>query len=167
MQAGGVFGDDQTDENLSVPLKDEDLQFGARRQANHGRRWLQPGKLARFLQGWLAACGAETYEAAGRASGVSNKLPVKSNPLGHPRLSRSSGGLASALDAVWRGQHGIWIGWAGAGAEAPSADALLQSARGRSYSFKPVLFQRRSFKFYSGFANEIIWPLFHDASRCD
>jgi trehalose 6-phosphate synthase len=107
----------------------------------------------------------------GRLINVSNRLPVEiKNRSGHPRLSRSSGGLATALDSVWRGQHGVWIGWAGAAADSPSADTLLQkAARGHSYSFKPVTISRDEVaKFYSGFANEIIWPLFHDMpSRCD
>jgi trehalose 6-phosphate synthase/phosphatase len=107
----------------------------------------------------------------GRLINVSNRLPVEiKNHSGHPRLSRSSGGLASALDSVWRGQHGVWIGWAGAAAESATADALLQkAAHGRSYGFKPVTISRDEVsKFYSGFANEIIWPLFHDMpSHCD
>jgi trehalose 6-phosphate synthase len=107
----------------------------------------------------------------GRLINVSNRLPVEiKNRSGHPRLSRSSGGLATALDSVWRDQHGVWIGWAGAAPDSPTAEALLQkAARGRSYSFKPVAISRDEVsKFYSGFANEIIWPLFHDMpSRCN
>lgn len=107
----------------------------------------------------------------GRLINVSNRLPVEiKNRSGHPRLSRSSGGLATALDSVWRGQHGVWIGWAGTAADSPTADTLLQkAAHGRSYSFKPVTISRDEVsKFYTGFANEIIWPLFHDMpSRCD
>ena len=107
----------------------------------------------------------------GRLINVSNRLPVEiKNRSGHPRLSRSSGGLATALDSVWRGQHGVWIGWAGAGADSSAADALLQkAAHGRPCTFKPVAISREEVsKFYAGFANEIIWPLFHDMpSRCD
>jgi|SRR5450631_1162302 len=107
----------------------------------------------------------------GRLINVSNRLPVEiKNRSGHPRLSRSSGGLATALDSVWRGQHGVWIGWAGAGGDSADADALLQrAAHGRSYTFKPVAISREEVsKYYTGFANEIIWPLFHDMpSRCD
>jgi alpha,alpha-trehalose-phosphate synthase [UDP-forming] len=107
----------------------------------------------------------------GQLINVSNRLPVEiKTRSGHPRLSRSSGGLATALDSVWRGQHGVWIGWAGAGADSPAADALLQkAAHGRPYTFKPVAISREEIsRYYSGFANEIIWPLFHDmSSRCD
>ena len=106
----------------------------------------------------------------GRLINVSNRLPVEiKNRSGHPRLSRSAGGLATALDSVWRDQHGIWVGWAGA-ADSATAESLLQkAARGRTYGFKAVAISREEVsKFYSGFANEIIWPLFHDMpSRCD
>ena len=106
----------------------------------------------------------------GRLISVSNRLPVEvKTRAGGPRLSRSAGGLASALDSIWRYCHGVWIGWAGA-ADSASANNLLQkAARGRSYTFKPVPLSRDEIsKFYSGFANEIIWPLFHDMpSRCD
>jgi trehalose 6-phosphate synthase/phosphatase len=106
----------------------------------------------------------------GRLINVSNRLPVEiKNRSGHPRLSRSSGGLATALDSVWRGQHGVWIGWAGAVDSATAVGLLQKVAHGRPYSFKPVTISREEVsKFYSGFANEIIWPLFHDMpSRCD
>lgn len=49
-------------------------------------------------------------------------------------------------------------------------DGLLNKAtRKRSYTLQPVtLSDEEIAKFYSGFANEIIWPLFHDMpSRCD
>jgi trehalose 6-phosphate synthase/phosphatase len=106
----------------------------------------------------------------GRLITVSNRLPVEIKTRGgSPRLSRSAGGLATALDSIWRYSHGVWIGWGGA-ADSPAANSVLQNAtRGHSYSFKPVPLSRDEIsKFYSGFANEIIWPLFHDMpSRCN
>ena len=106
----------------------------------------------------------------GRLITVSNRLPVEVKVrAGGPRLSKSAGGLATALDSVWRFSHGVWVGWGGA-AETSTANGLLaKAARGRSYTFKPVPLSRDEIsKFYSGFANEIIWPLFHDMpSRCD
>src|SRR5256885_12816367 len=50
----------------------------------------------------------------GRLINVSNRLPVVvKRYAGGPRVERSSGGLASALNSAWQHQPGIWIGWAG------------------------------------------------------
>ena len=106
----------------------------------------------------------------GRLINVSNRLPVEIKfRAGRARLNPTAGGLATALDSIWRHHHGLWIGWAGA-VDPETASTLLQkAARGRPYGFKAVpLSQHEVSKFYAGFANEIIWPLFHDMpSRCD
>ena len=52
----------------------------------------------------------------GRLINVSNRLPVLiRNSASGARVERSSGGLATALNAAWRHQPGVWIGWAGPG----------------------------------------------------
>jgi alpha,alpha-trehalose-phosphate synthase [UDP-forming] len=106
----------------------------------------------------------------GRLINVSNRLPVLIRKgAGGVRVERSSGGLASALDSAWSHEPGVWIGWAGA-PQGQLVDHLLERAsRRRSYDLQGVeLSQEEIAKFYSGFANEIIWPLFHDMpSRCN
>src|SRR6266705_1102847 len=105
----------------------------------------------------------------GRLINVSNRLPVVvKRYAGGPRVERSSGGLASALNSAWQHQPGIWIGWAGTSQN--HVDHLLaRASRRRSYTLQAVqLSNEEVAKFYSGFANEIIWPLFHDMpSRCN
>lgn len=106
----------------------------------------------------------------GRLINVSNRLPVEIKSRGGvPRLNSSAGGLASALDSIWQQQHGMWIGWAGPVSLEEAAPLLQRAARGRAYSYRAVpLSQQEVSKFYAGFANEIIWPLFHDMpSRCN
>jgi trehalose 6-phosphate synthase len=106
----------------------------------------------------------------GRVINVSNRLPILVRKhAGRARVERSSGGLATALEAGWRDQPGIWIGWAGTG-PGDNIDALLaRASEGHGYSLRSVpLSQEEITKFYSGFANEILWPLFHDMpSRCN
>ena len=100
----------------------------------------------------------------GRLINVSNRLPVLiRNSANGARVERSSGGLATALNAAWRHQPGVWIGWAGPG-QGPEVDHLLAKAsRRRFHTLQAVaLSEEEIAKFYSGFANEIIWPLFHD-----
>jgi len=49
----------------------------------------------------------------GRLINVSNRLPVVVKKYaGGARVERSPGGLARAIDAAWRHQQGVWIGWA-------------------------------------------------------
>jgi trehalose 6-phosphate synthase/phosphatase len=106
----------------------------------------------------------------GRVINVSNRLPILIRKYaGGARVERSSGGLATALEAGWRGQPGVWIGWAGTGPGEHIEPLLVRAAHHRSYTLRSVaLTEEEVAKFYSGFANEIIWPLFHDMpSRCN
>ena len=106
----------------------------------------------------------------GRVIHVSNRLPILVRThAGRTRVERSSGGLATALEAGWRDQPGVWIGWAGTGPGEHIEPLLTKASQGRSYTLRSVpLSLDEITKFYSGFANEIIWPLFHDMpSRCN
>src|ERR1700736_487086 len=100
----------------------------------------------------------------GRVIHVSNRLPILVRThAGRTRVERSSGGLATALEAGWRDQPGVWIGWAGTGPGEHIEPLLTKASQGRSYTLRSVpLSLDEIAKFYSGFANEIIWPLFHD-----
>jgi trehalose 6-phosphate synthase len=106
----------------------------------------------------------------GRVINVSNRLPILIRKYaGGARVERSSGGLATALEAGWRDQPGVWIGWAGTSPGQHVESLLTRASRNRSYTLRAVsLTEEEIAKFYSGFANEIIWPLFHDMpSRCN
>ncbi len=106
----------------------------------------------------------------GRVIHISNRLPVLiRNHGGRARVEHSPGGLASALEAGWRGRPGVWIGWAGTAPGQPFESLVQRAAQQRSYALKSVpLSDDEVKKFYSGFANEIVWPLFHDMpSRCN
>jgi trehalose-6-phosphate synthase len=106
----------------------------------------------------------------GQLINVSNRLPVQLKKYaGGMRMTPSSGGLASALDSVWKRQTGTWIGWAGKGDAEQSEQLLAGVSKKRPYTLRGVILSDDEVaKFYSGFANEIIWPLFHDfPSRCN
>ncbi len=97
---------------------------------------------------------------------VSNRLPyiLERTPEGEWGLKAGSGGLVTALLPVLRDRGGIWIGWPGVTDEVPDIAGVLEKAsHGTGYSFRPVLLTRDEMdKYYYGYSNESIWPLFHD-----
>jgi trehalose 6-phosphate synthase len=101
---------------------------------------------------------------------VSNRLPViidENN--GKYNVKEGSGGLVTALAPVLRNRGGVWIGWPGSDYNEEVESLLASSAGNTGYQLKPVnLSSYEIDKYYHGFANEIIWPLFHDLqSRCN
>ena len=107
----------------------------------------------------------------GRLIIVSNRLPVSVLRQGDgTRVEPSPGGLATALSAVWSSRsNGLWIGWPGNSDGANIDPLLAKAARNEPYDLQAVsLNEQEVAKFYIGFANEIIWPLFHDLqSQCN
>ncbi|HTO77457.1 MAG TPA: trehalose-6-phosphate synthase [Thermoanaerobaculia bacterium] len=97
---------------------------------------------------------------------VSNRLPFAlTREDGAWRVEPGSGGLVTALRPVLEGRGGRWIGWSGAVAEdLPDARAALRASGERfGYELVPVpLTASERDRFYHGFSNEVIWPLFHD-----
>ncbi|MGE0876970.1 MAG: trehalose-6-phosphate synthase, partial [Burkholderiales bacterium] len=97
---------------------------------------------------------------------VSNRLPFafRRDAEGKWRAEPGGGGLVTALLPVLRNRGGVWIGWPGAsGNREELEDALRESGESAGYSFGAVdLTPEEVDKFYLGFSNEIIWPLFHD-----
>lgn len=103
---------------------------------------------------------------------VSNRLPVVVNKDVHGNwdVRSGSGGLVTALAPVLGNRGGTWIGWPGRPLDEAGGlrRVLSQEARNFGYALKPVnLTQEEQEKYYEGFANEILWPLFHDlAAYC-
>ncbi len=110
-----------------------------------------------------------------RLAVVSNRLPVVlTREKGGWSISPGAGGLVTALGPVLRNRGGLWIGWMGNTVEelldSPvPPDLLNQGAADTGYTLRPVnLTQDDVMKFYYGFSNEILWPLFHDLpTRCN
>lgn len=97
---------------------------------------------------------------------VSNRLPfvlTKAEEGGYSSRP-GTGGLVTALLPVLRGRGGAWVGWHGANVSQECLGKLLEQASADAgYQLRPIaLTEEEQRKFYSGFSNEIIWPLFHD-----
>jgi alpha,alpha-trehalose-phosphate synthase [UDP-forming] len=106
----------------------------------------------------------------GRLINVSNRLPVQIRKhAGALRAVHSSGGLATALDSLWGDQPGVWIGWPGEAHGRQVQNILADAWKDRPQSLHAVMLSAEEIaKFYAGFANEIVWPLFHDLqSQCN
>ncbi len=95
---------------------------------------------------------------------ISNRLPVVVEQNGENQLIRpGAGGLITALTPVMKKSRGLWAGWPGPGEEKAIGDLLEEFSQKQSFELAPVfLTQDEVEKYYHGFSNEAIWPLFHD-----
>jgi trehalose 6-phosphate synthase/phosphatase len=102
---------------------------------------------------------------------VSNRLPIVAyRDKGDQWLFKpGSGGLVTALGPVLRDRGGLWIGWLGTTASEGLLKSMRKGEKESGYSLWSVELTRKEIeKYYHGFANEILWPLFHDiVSRCN
>ncbi|NNL68050.1 MAG: bifunctional alpha,alpha-trehalose-phosphate synthase (UDP-forming)/trehalose-phosphatase [Myxococcales bacterium] len=93
---------------------------------------------------------------------ASNRLPFTLS-RGARGLERkpSSGGLVSALEPVLRKRGGTWIGWPGLALK--NGEQLPPAPDGdESYQVSAVtLSETEVGRYYHGFSNRTLWPLFH------
>ncbi|MEZ4292478.1 MAG: bifunctional alpha,alpha-trehalose-phosphate synthase (UDP-forming)/trehalose-phosphatase [Myxococcota bacterium] len=96
---------------------------------------------------------------SGRLIVLSNRLPITlERRRGRLVANRSSGGLVAALEPAMRERGGTWIGWPGAGLKAN--ESLPSPSEG--YALEPVALTPTEIRrFYHGFSNATLWPLFH------
>ncbi|WP_269929292.1 trehalose-phosphatase [Kocuria massiliensis] len=90
---------------------------------------------------------------------VANRLPVDRSidEDGNSTWRRSPGGLVSALAPVMAAHSGAWIGWHGA------SDEDLEPFDHDVFHLVPVpLSEDEVRRYYEGFSNATIWPLYHD-----
>ncbi len=88
---------------------------------------------------------------------VANRLPVEVSASG--KVTASPGGLASALSTVATAGS-TWVGWAG-----PGAGRLAQLSLGDARLHPIPLSPSEEVRYYQGFANSVLWPLFHGRLR--
>jgi trehalose 6-phosphate synthase/phosphatase len=90
---------------------------------------------------------------------ASNRLPIRLTISGDEvEVSRSSGGLATALQAV-RGDA-AWIGWAGT-VVPPGLEKQVTERLGRDHLYPVLLTADEEEDFYNRVCNDTLWPLFH------
>ncbi|MFZ1484322.1 MAG: bifunctional alpha,alpha-trehalose-phosphate synthase (UDP-forming)/trehalose-phosphatase [Candidatus Saccharimonadales bacterium] len=96
---------------------------------------------------------------------VSNRLPVTVKKIdGKLSYTQSNGGLATALSSFTSKRNSLWIGWPGLAEE----DVTEQEKRDITRELKkrnchPIFLTRKQLdRFYNGYSNGVLWPLFHD-----
>lgn len=89
---------------------------------------------------------------------VANRLPVH-RAGGRGAWTRSSGGLAVALDRVLLERGGTWVGWRGGRNTKALPDDLGYQLEAIDLSAEEVR------DYYDGMSNAALWPLYHDQIR--
>jgi len=113
----------------------------------------------------LLGLRASKPAAGARIIVVSNRLPLTLKRTGQGwDTTRSSGGLASAMNPLLGKTGGEWVGWAGdSGAEdRQKRQAIISEWARTDQSFAVDLPQDVAAGFYEGYANQTLWPVFHN-----
>jgi len=177
-----ALGDDFTDEDMFVGLRDTDvgiLVAAQSRRTQASVRLPDPGAVHRFLR-WLIDARTTAWRAEAASSAVPEVLVITRPPhrASDPRLivasnrlppapsngrQREVGGLVSALTPVLIETSGIWLGWSGAERE-PGLRLRIESGEAMTraqFDYPPTWRQL----FYAGFCNRSLWPLLHGFSN--
>jgi trehalose 6-phosphate synthase len=91
-----------------------------------------------------------------------SRLVVVSNRVALPAHTKagSAGGLAVAVLAALRQRGGVWFGWSGE--VVPEASPEPETFETGKVTFATVdLTPQDHDEYYNGFANRVLWPLFH------
>jgi trehalose-6-phosphate synthase len=99
----------------------------------------------------------------GRLIMASNRLPVTITKKedGTWDFSVSSGGLVTALSGLKQEIPFLWVGWVGLDVPKEEEESLAQQLQDQ-YGLYPVFLSAELVeKYYNGFCNDILWPLFH------
>jgi trehalose 6-phosphate synthase/phosphatase len=94
---------------------------------------------------------------------VSNRLPftVANTPDGAV-IARAPGGLVTALEPVLHERGGVWVGWNGLSADdEPHLATYVPEGDDRKRYRALPLSTRDVARYYEGFSNRTLWPLFH------
>ena len=94
---------------------------------------------------------------------VSNRLPVSILKTGGKiKVKRSVGGLATGLGSFYKDYKSVWIGWPGIASERIRGEKTVIRELLDEENCAPVFLSQKDVeKYYYGFSNKTLWPLFH------
>jgi len=93
---------------------------------------------------------------------AANRLPVRfARKDGVLELYPSAGGVATGLGALHRTLKSLWVGWPGVVVTSENDRRAIVKALSRERMRPVILSQAQVAKYYEGFSNRTLWPLFH------
>ncbi|MBD3382714.1 MAG: trehalose-6-phosphate synthase [candidate division Zixibacteria bacterium] len=95
---------------------------------------------------------------------VSNRLPVSiSGEEGEKQVKPGAGGLVTAMNPIMKSSEGVWIGWPGCELSDEVKQLLSDYNLDGDFQVEGVkVTPEEERRYYRGFSNEALWPLFHD-----
>jgi trehalose 6-phosphate synthase/phosphatase len=125
----------------------------------------------------MSCIGSRPGDAPGKWGNIFMRLVVVSNRLpftvsfqdGTPQFKPSAGGLTTGLWSYLNGKGPegaerpdyLWMGWPGASIP-PEHEASVRAFGEQQFKSSPVFLPEESMdRFYLGFCNKTLWPLFH------
>jgi trehalose 6-phosphate synthase len=88
------------------------------------------------------------------------RLICVSNRVSLPRKTAAPGGLAVGVLSTLKRTGGLWFGWGGELTDQDPGEPAIHVREGVTYAL--IDLRRDQFeRYYNGFANEALWPLFH------
>jgi trehalose 6-phosphate synthase/phosphatase len=93
---------------------------------------------------------------------VSNRLPISIQKKGDKlTYAPSAGGLATGLGSIYKEGENIWLGWPGIYLNKSEEKEEVKKELAKE-NMAPVYLTKNDIeKFYEGFSNSTLWPLFH------
>lgn len=96
---------------------------------------------------------------------ISNRLPVTVEKINKTlRYRESIGGLATGLRSIHKKGKSLWIGWCGIPSDELKTNEkkIIKDKLVNNYKSLPIFLTSEDLeKYYYGFSNKTIWPLFH------
>jgi trehalose 6-phosphate synthase len=93
-----------------------------------------------------------------------SRLVCVSNRISLPRKSAAPGGLAIGILSALKRTGGLWFGWGGEAVDHEPGDPDIHIREGVTYA--TIDLRKEEFDlYYNGYANEVLWPLFHYFQR--
>ncbi len=105
----------------------------------------------------------ESKIQTGRVIIVSNRLPVSvTKKSKNFNITSSVGGLTTGLSSFHKENNGLWVGWPGFTPADKNESLSLEKVLFNDYNCLPVYLSASDLKkYYYGFSNRTLWPLFH------